>query len=135
MSSSQIRAHTRIGYDEMTDLLERMVAAGWVGRVQAEQTVQARWGLAARQGSDGWVMLVDPALIRLADVYRLFVFGGLGADHVPGAALAVGAELPTPTPLSMDTVALARHVEAAVEAGLEQTLAVHFGEPASQPVA
>jgi membrane protein len=137
VSSSQIRAHTRIGYDEMTDLLERMVAAGWVGRVQAEQSVQARWGLAAGQGSDNWVLLVDPALIRLADVYRLFVFGGLGADNVPGAALAVGAELPSPTPLSMDTVALARHVEAAVEAGLEQTLAAHFaaasdGEPAPQ---
>jgi membrane protein len=128
VSSSQIRAHTRIGYDEMADLLARMVAAGWVGRVQAEETLQARWGINMREGSDNWVLLVDPALIRLADVYRLFVFGGLGADNVPGAALAVGAELPspTPTPLSMDTVALARHVEGAVEAGLEQTLAAHF---------
>jgi membrane protein len=138
VSSSQIRAHTRIGYDEMTDLLERMVAAGWVGRVQAEQTVQARWGLAARQGSDNWVLLVDPGLIRLADVYRLFVFGGLGADNVPGAALAVGAELGLPTPLSpvlsVDTVALARQVEAAVEAGLEQTLAAHFAQVDTQAV-
>jgi membrane protein len=126
VSSSQIRAHTRIGYDEMTDLLERMVGAGWVGRVQAEQTVQARWGLAAREGSDNWVLLVDPGLIRLADVYRLFVFGGLGADNVPGAALLVGADLPAPTPLSLDAVALARQIEMAVEAGLEQTLAEHF---------
>jgi len=130
VSSSQIRAHTRIGYDEMSDLLERMVAVGWVGRVQAEQTVQARWGLATRQGSDAWVLLVDPGLIRLSDVYRLFVFGGLGADQVPGAALAVGTELPSDTPLSMDTVALARQVEAAVEVGLEQTLAGHFAEAA-----
>jgi len=126
VSSSQIRAHTRIGYDEMTDLLERMVGAGWVGRVQAEQTVQARWGLAAREGSDNWVLLVDPGLIRLADVYRLFVFGGLGADNVPGAALLVAADLPAPTPLSLDAVALARQIEMAVEAGLEQTLAAHF---------
>jgi len=126
VSSSQIRAHTRIGYDEMSDLLARMVAAGWVGRVQAEETIQARWGINMREGSDNWVLLVDPALIRLADVYRLFVFGGLGADNLPGAALAVGAELPSPTPLSTDTAALARHVEGAVEAGLGQTLAEHF---------
>lgn len=131
VTSGQIRAHTRIGYDEMSDLLERMVAVGWVGRVQAEQTVQARWGLATRQGSDAWVLLVDPSLIRLSDVYRLFVFGGLGADHVPGAALAVGAELPSDTPLSMDTVALARQVEAAVEVGLERSLAEYFAEDES----
>jgi membrane protein len=131
VSSSQIRAHTRIGYDEMGDLLERMVAEGWVGRVQADVTIQARWGW-AREGSDCWVLLVDPALIRLADVYRLFVFGGLGADNVPGAALLVGAELPAPTPLSLDTVALARRVETAVEAGLEQTLAAHFAAAQSE---
>jgi membrane protein len=131
VSSSQIRAHTRIGYDEMGDLLERMVAEGWVGRVQADVTIQARWGW-AREGSDCWVLLVDPALIRLADVYRLFVFGGLGADNVPGAALLVGAELPAPTPLTLDTVALARRVETAVEAGLEQTLAAHFAAAQSE---
>jgi membrane protein len=128
VSSSQIRAHTRIGYDEIGDLLERMVAVGWVGRVQAEVTAQERWGLGAREGSDNWVLLVDPELIRLADVYRLFVFGGLGADKVPGAALLVGAEVPAPTPLSLDTVALTRQVEAAVEGGLEQTLAAHFAQ-------
>jgi membrane protein len=115
----------------MGDLLERMVAEGWVGRVQADVTIQARWGW-AREGSDCWVLLVDPALIRLADVYRLFVFGGLGADNVPGAALLVGAELPAPTPLSLDTVALARRVETAVEAGLEQTLAAHFAAAQSE---
>jgi len=135
VSSSQIRAHTRIGYDEMTGLLERMVGAGWVGRVQAEATVQSRWGLAVPEGSDSWVLLVDPALIRLSDVYRLFVFGGLGADNVPGAALLTGTALEesAPTPLSLDTVALARHVEGAVEAGLGQTLAEHFAEGEIQP--
>jgi membrane protein len=67
------------------------------------------------------VLLVDPALIRLADVYRLFVFGGFGADTLPGAE-------PVPaTPLALDTAALARQVEAAVEGGLDQTLAEQFG--------
>jgi len=129
VSSSLIRAHTRIGYDEMSDLLARMVAVGWVGRVQAEVTVGAKWGLGAPQGGDNWVLLVDPALIRLADVYRLFVFGGLGADSVPGAAQL--PESATPMPLSLDTAPLARRVEASVEAGLDQTLAEHFAEPES----
>jgi membrane protein len=126
--SSQIRAHTRIGYDEMTQLLGQMVAAGWVGRVQAETAAQARWGRGTREGADNWVLLVDPALIRLADVYRLFVFGGFDADTLPGAE-------PVPaTPLALDTVALARQVEAAVEGGLDQTLAEHFGRPAQAGV-
>jgi membrane protein len=126
--SSQIRAHTRIGYDEMTQLLGQMVAAGWVGRVQAETAAQARWGRGTREGADNWVLLVDPALIRLADVYRLFVFGGFDADTLPGAE-------PVPaTPLALDTVALARQVEAAVEGGLDQTLAEHLGRPAQAGV-
>jgi membrane protein len=128
VSSGQIRAHTRIGYDEMTDLLARMVAAGWVGRVQAEVSAQVRWGRGAREGTDNWVLLVDPALIRLADVYRLFVFGGVGIEA--GPAGAPGAEPPA-TPLALDTAALAPQVEAAVEGGLDQTLAGHFGRSAT----
>jgi membrane protein len=114
---SQIRAHTRIGYDEMGLLLDRMVAAGWVGRVHAPAAVQARWGMIAPEGQDGWVLLLDAGLIRLADVYRMFVFGGLAADAGPA-----GDTLPD-SPLTLDTAALARRVEAAVEGGLHQTLA------------
>ena len=124
VSGSQIRAHTRIGYDEMGQLLERMVGAGWVGRIQAEEPVPARWGWNAREGADNWVLLLDPALIRLADVYRLFVFGGagIGADAgPPGEPLAA-------TPLALDTKALARLAETAVESGLGQTLAEHFAQ-------
>ncbi len=115
VSSAAIRAHTRIGYDEMGMLLEKMVAAGWVGRVQDELPARTRWGRGVRENVDNWVLLVDPDSIRLADVYRLFVFD------------AGGAEEPAPgTPLALDTAALARRVEAAVEGGLEQTLAAHF---------
>jgi membrane protein len=130
VASSQIRAHTRIGYDEMTALLERMVAAGWVGRVQPGSGVGSvsgtlfPWG--AREGTDCWVLLLDPAQIRLADVYRLFVFGGFEA-----AAGGVAAELPV-SPLALDTETLARQVEYAVEGGLQTTLAEHF---ATLPVA
>ncbi|MFJ1466551.1 YihY family inner membrane protein [Massilia orientalis] len=123
VSSAQIRTCTRIGYDEMTELLERMVAAGWVGRVHVEEQVSLRWRMGkrggARAGTDCWVLLVDPRLVRLADVYRLFVFGGVKSE---AGAPADGAQ----SPLALDTAALARQVEASVERGLDETLAGHF---------
>ncbi|TFW32772.1 YihY family inner membrane protein [Massilia horti] len=119
VSSAAIRAHTRIGYDEMSRLLEQMVAAGWVGRVQNEASARARWGVGGRESADSWVLLVDPAKIKLADVYRLFVFGVAGEGPTTGNGPA--------SPLALDTVDLARQVEATVERGLGQTLAEHFG--------
>jgi membrane protein len=124
VSSAEIRAHTRIGYDEMRDLLDRMVAAGWVGRVQADTPAALPWDRGMRAGTACWVLLVDPGLIRLADVYRLFVFGGV-ADATKPAADA------DPAPLALDTCALAREVEAAVERGLDETLAAHFARVTS----
>lgn len=120
VSSEMIRAHTRIGYDEMEELLEKMVAAGWVGRVQDEAEARARWGSGVRENADNWVLLADAAKLRVADVYRLFVFDqGVVTDKSDGV---------TPdAPLSLDTAALARRVETAVERGLEQTLLEHFG--------
>jgi membrane protein len=127
VSSAAIRAHTRIGYEEMTTLLEQMVAVGWVGRVQSDVSARVRWGVGARESADNWVLLIDTAKIRLADVYRLFVFGGAGAESVAGVEVA-GAEPVAVSPLALDTAALARQVETAVERGLEQTLVEHFGE-------
>jgi membrane protein len=124
VTPAQIRAHTRIGYDETTALLQRMVAAGWVGRVQAEAPPKTRWDMRqirTRVFMDNWVLLLDPNLIRLADVYRMFAFGGAGAPDAAPAADPAPA-----TPLALDGAVLARQVEAAVEAGLDQTLADHF---------
>jgi membrane protein len=133
VTSSQIRAHTRIGYDEMTALLDRMVAAGWVGRVQQDARARVAWGWNRREGLDAWVLLLDPAQLRLADVYRLFVFGGFEAGTA-GGVMGMGTEAsaaPPASPLALDTESLARQVEAAVEGGLGQTLAAHFAEPAA----
>jgi membrane protein len=120
VSSAAIRAHTRIGYDEMTALLERMVAVGWVGQVQADVSARSRWGKRARESADNWVLLIDPDKLRLADVYRLFVFGGTALDA------AEALDLDPASPLTLDTSALARRVESAVEQGLDQSLARHF---------
>jgi membrane protein len=108
----------------MTALLERMVAVGWVGRVQPEPGAQALFPWGVREGADNWVLLLDPARIRLADVYRLFVFGGFTA-----AGGGMGAEPPV-SPLALDSEALARQVECAVEEGLDATLAAHFAPQA-----
>jgi membrane protein len=79
---------------------------------------------------DGWVLLLDPAQIRLADVYRLFVFGGF--EVAAGMSGGAGAHVEPPaTPLALDTEALARQVELAVEGGLDQTLAEHFASQAA----
>ena len=130
VSSARIRFHTRIGYDEMEELLQKMVAAGWVGRVQAEAAPSPGWNWRAmrgvRAGQDNWVLLVDPGQLRLAEVYRMFVFGGMDAGAAAGPAFDAAPD----SPLHLDTAALARRVEAAVEGGLEQTLAEHFATAA-----
>lgn len=119
VSRMEIRRHTRIGYDEMSALLEQMVAAGWVGRVQNETFGRTPWE--RRKSHENWVLLADPDRLRLADVYRMFVFASAGADG--GRVAAEGA---SETPLAVDTVSLARKVETAVEQGLGESLTQHF---------
>jgi membrane protein len=113
VTSAAIRAKTRIGYEEMTTLLDRMVGSGWVGRVQSDMPATARWGHGAREGLDNWVLLIDPEKLKLSDVYRMFVFGGVTASPQEDDDQAVDAAM------------LARKVEDAVERGLDQTLAQH----------
>ncbi|MET0208031.1 MAG: YhjD/YihY/BrkB family envelope integrity protein, partial [Burkholderiaceae bacterium] len=123
VAGSTIRDHTRIGYDELGRLLDRMVAEGWVGRVQDDAPARARWRFNRGGNHENWVLLADPGTLRLADVYKLFVFDCAAAE-------AMQREESGPdTPLALDVGDLARQVEEAVEAGLDQTLAAHFGDP------
>lgn len=129
VSSAAIRAHTRIGYDEMTTLLEQMLAVGWVGRVQANVTTRSRWGKRAIESAENWVLLVNVDKLKLADVYRLFVFGRTAIDAAVAIDLDKEDELDKNSPLTLDGSALARQVEVAVEEGLGQSLAQHFAAP------
>ncbi|MDQ1816972.1 YihY family inner membrane protein [Massilia sp. CCM 9210] len=129
VSSAAIRAHTRIGYDEMTTLLEQMLAVGWVGRVQANVTTRSRWGKRAIESAENWVLLVNVEKLRLADVYRLFVFGRTAIEAAVAIDLDKDTELDRNSPMTLDGSALARQVECAVEDGLNQTLAQHFAAP------
>ncbi len=128
VTSSMIRRYTRIGYDELGELLERMVAAGWVGRVLDEAPARAGWKRVRRGSDENWVLLVDPTILQLADVYRLFVFYCAQAE-------AMRQEDPTgpDSGLYLDSVALVHQVEDVVEHGLDQTLAEHFGAPVAEP--
>ena len=117
---STIRAHTRIGYDEMNELLQQMETHGWVGRMRASTPPRGPWGRRIREDLDHWVLLVNPDKVRVADVYRLFAF----------AVAAAGAR-DRESELRLDTVALARQVEEAVERGLGQTLSERFAAGAT----
>jgi len=97
-----IRRKTRIGFDEAEILLEKMLEAGWVGRIKMELAGRVQFGKRASEGLNRWVLLANPDKLTLADVYRMFVF-----DVADGAALA-------------------RQVEHAVEMGLSQPLSTHF---------
>ena len=105
VDARRIRNRTRLGFDESEMLLARMLAAGWVARIKTE-TPRGRFRLRQRgiQGADRWTLLANPQQLKLADVYRLFVFD---AD---------------------DTAPVVQQVEQAVEKGLTQTLAAHLTE-------
>ena len=58
----QIRAGLRTGFTESETMLEQLRDAGWIGRVDGAR------------GELRWVLLVDPALLRVADVFQRFAF-------------------------------------------------------------
>jgi membrane protein len=99
---TKIRAKTRLGFEETEKLLQKMLDAGWVGCYKPEVPLHAQWGKHITEGLDRWALLANPEQLKLADVYRLFVFNASNNN------------------------ALARQVETAIEQGLNQTLAEHF---------
>lgn len=102
VDAATIRTKTRLGFDESESLLQKMLDAGWVGRIKADAPKRLQWGKRITEGLDCWTLLANPDWLKLADVYRVFVFGASG------------------------NAALAKQVESAVEQGLTQTLADHF---------
>jgi len=103
VDANRIRNRTRLGFDESEMLLENMLSAGWVGRIKTELP-QRRFRLnkRLRQGTDRWALIANPEQVRLADIYRRFVFD-TGSDAT-----------------------LVKQVEEVIEQGLWQSLAEHF---------
>ncbi|HEX8406783.1 MAG TPA: YihY family inner membrane protein [Duganella sp.] len=118
-----IRLRTRLGFDEMDTLLEKMMAEGWVGRVKVDAPPRVQWGKRVSEGTDHWVLLANVEKLTLAEVYRLFVFGGMAVN----AGVVVDSDDERDRQAAREAATLAREVENAVEAGLGKTLAQHFG--------
>lgn len=103
VDANRIRNRTRLGFDESELLLETMLAAGWVGRMETDvPRSRFRLGRRSRTGLDRWTLLSNPEQLKLADVYRRFVFDG--SDGGP----------------------VIKQVEQAIESGLTQSLVTHF---------
>ncbi|WP_082219393.1 YihY family inner membrane protein [Massilia sp. NR 4-1] len=124
VNAGAIRARTRLGFDEMDALLEKMLAQGWVGKVKVEAPPRVQWGKHASDGADHWVLLVNPDMLTLADVYRLFVFGGMALN----AGVIADSDDERDQQASREAAGLARQAEAAVEEGLGKTLSQHFAQ-------
>jgi membrane protein len=103
VDANTLRLRTRIGFEESEQLLQQMLDAGWVARLNVETPKRLPLGRRRDQGQERWTLLANPAQLRLADVYRLFAFS------------------------AVDDTPLARRVEAAVEQGLQATLEDEFG--------
>ncbi|MEO5935056.1 MAG: YihY family inner membrane protein [Duganella sp.] len=125
VGAGAIRLRTRLGFDEMDNLLEKMMAEGWVGRVKVEAPPRVQWGKRVSDGSDHWVLLANVEKLTLAEVYRLFVFGGMAVN----AGVVADGDDERDLRAAREAATLAREVENAVEAGLGKTLAQHFGAP------
>ncbi|MEN9867726.1 MAG: hypothetical protein RL748_3316 [Pseudomonadota bacterium] len=106
VSAAKMRNETGLGFDEMERLLDKMQQMQWVGRVKLESSQRSAWGIKLGDEGGYWALLLNPAQLTLADVYRLFVFDVTGVH--PGQ------------------MAVIKQVEAAIEHGLEQPLSQFF---------
>ncbi len=93
----QFREQTHLGFEEAEGLLQRMLAAGWVGRLRSDRKTGIRFRRQFRQPQERWTLLANPATLTLADVYHRFAF--MPSPQSPLAVRIeqmVGRELSTP---------------------------------------
>lgn len=99
-----VRRATRLGLGELQELLSKMAEAGWVASVKPELSRKAAWNRRITDDMDRWTLVANSSALKLAQVYRLFVFDP--------AVLAQAGE----------DGALATRVDGAIDAVLEQSL-------------
>jgi len=102
IDEASLRAKTGFGLDEIENLLQRMLAAGWVEQIRPDALARIKQHKIRADISHYWRLAVNPEELTLASVFRLFVFDA-----------AVGS-------------VLAKQVGSAVDQGLNETLADHF---------
>jgi len=101
----RLRELTQLGFEESDKLLQRMLEAGWVGRLRTDRKSGVRWRSRSTQQQERWTLLISPERLTLADIYRCFAFA--------------------PAPQSP----LATRVDRMVERDLTLTLADYFAAP------
>jgi membrane protein len=111
VDGNAIRIRTRLGIEESESLLLQMLEAGWVERIRPDTPRRAQFGKRITEGMDRWILVSNPDVLTLGDVYRLFVF----------SADANGT--------------LARLVDATIGQGLGQSLNQYFQAASRQPEA
>ncbi len=79
----RIRELTHLGFEESEALLQRMLEAGWVGRIRAERQPGLRLRRRSQLRQERWAWLANPGKLTLADVFRRFAF-----EPLPESALA-----------------------------------------------
>ncbi|WP_167331819.1 YihY family inner membrane protein [Herbaspirillum frisingense] len=104
VSMDEVRRATRLGLGELQQLLSRMSEEGWVASVKPETSRRTGWNRRITDDMDRWTLVANPSTIRLAQVYRLFVFD-------PAVLAQAG-----------DEEALVRRVEDAIDGVLGQSL-------------
>jgi membrane protein len=100
-TSRQVKAVLRNAYSEAEALLDELRSAQWIGRMETPQ------------GETRWVLICDPDVVRVADVFRRFAFDARRARlrlEIEDPALAQGIG----------------QVAGWVEAGLGETLGQAF---------
>ena len=79
----KIRELTHLGFEESEALLQRMLEAGWVGRIRAERQPGLRLRRRSQLRQERWAWLANPGKLTLAEVFRRFAF-----EPLPQSALA-----------------------------------------------
>lgn len=107
-----IRHQTRFGVDEIEGLLEKMLEAAWVARVivqinqgggkRTQAPMWRRWWNKHDAGAERWILTINPASVRMADVYQLFAYD------------------------TKKNTALAKHIHLLIEEGMSESLLNYF---------
>jgi membrane protein len=109
---SLLRAKTRLGHEELQAIMHRMVEAGWVGAIRDDQGKKSMWKRRSESNLESWVLLANPDMLRISDIYRMFVFDTAAHSH--------------------QDFALIDHIEASMEEVLAQTVNDYFAEHAGE---
>ncbi len=93
----KIREMTHLGFEESDSLLQRMLDAGWVGRLRTLRSPGLRLRRRTQAQKERWTLLANPDKLTLAEVYRLFAFMPMpGSPLSDRVAQAIGRDLSLP---------------------------------------